>query len=433
MTVRHLSTDHARHAAIALPAILALVLGGALSAPPAYADTPSPTPTPEASASESTNTAPIITRDPGNTEGYQGYGAFFWSTATGTPTPTVQWESRAPGGGWMPIDGGTADYLELHNLTLEQSGTEYRAVHTNEVGSATSEAATLTVIEPERVAPVIEVDEPCYLPVLNVGDYCWIFVGAQGYGPFTVTWQRSATPDFASPTTLESGVSFTDVGHGWIETNYSFRAEPGDVGTSFYRVIVSNGVEPDAISSVHEIVVVEAPLSGTVPTMTKPVRVGAKVTADPGTWTPGVAFSYQWLRNGKTIAGATAKSYTPTPADRGKALSVRVTGTRAGSSPLTHTSTQVKVQPGKLAHSTPKIKGSPRVGSKVAVAPGNWTNGTKLTYQWLRNGKPIRGATAKTYTVKSTDKNAKLTVSVTGTKRGYAPLTVDSAPVKIRG
>jgi lysophospholipase L1-like esterase len=76
--------------------------------------------------------------------------------------------------------------------------------------------------------------------------------------------------------------------------------------------------------------------------------VGQGLTASPGDWQPaaGNAFAFQWLRCGPgggdctRIDAATGPSYTPTGADVGKALRVRVTatnGTGAGSatSPLT--------------------------------------------------------------------------------------------------
>jgi hypothetical protein len=51
----------------------------------------------------------------------------------------------------------------------------------------------------------------------------------------------------------------------------------------------------------------------------------------PGAWSPaGVALSAQWLRNGKAIARATRTAYKLTRKDRGKRISVRVTGRKAG-------------------------------------------------------------------------------------------------------
>jgi hypothetical protein len=55
--------------------------------------------------------------------------------------------------------------------------------------------------------------------------------------------------------------------------------------------------------------------------------VGSTLTAHTGGWQPkGLVFTYQWLRNGTTIAHATASSYLLTSADLGASISVSVTG-----------------------------------------------------------------------------------------------------------
>lgn len=78
--------------------------------------------------------------------------------------------------------------------------------------------------------------------------------------------------------------------------------------------------------------------------ITGTAQVGSTLTADPGTWTPaGVKLDYQWLLDGKAISGATGKTYKPVSAQVGKNISVRVTGSFAGSKPVATTSGSVKV------------------------------------------------------------------------------------------
>lgn len=67
-------------------------------------------------------------------------------------------------------------------------------------------------------------------------------------------------------------------------------------------------------------------------------QVGRALLAKPGSWTPGTRLSVQWLRNGKTIKGATSTRYTAVAADQDKPLQVRVTGRKAGMLPVTRTS-----------------------------------------------------------------------------------------------
>jgi uncharacterized protein YjbI with pentapeptide repeats len=56
-------------------------------------------------------------------------------------------------------------------------------------------------------------------------------------------------------------------------------------------------------------------------------KVGQTLTAVPGSWDSGVILSYQWLRNGEEIPGASASKYKLTPLDYRKAISVTGTGT----------------------------------------------------------------------------------------------------------
>ncbi|WP_157875988.1 hypothetical protein [Peterkaempfera griseoplana] len=58
-------------------------------------------------------------------------------------------------------------------------------------------------------------------------------------------------------------------------------------------------------------------------------KVGGFVTADPGTWTPDARFGYQWLVNGKAVAGATGSRFHLLGKYLGDTVTVQVTGTWA--------------------------------------------------------------------------------------------------------
>lgn len=66
------------------------------------------------------------------------------------------------------------------------------------------------------------------------------------------------------------------------------------------------------------------------PAVTGVQRAGETLTVDPGAWTDGVEFSYQWSRAGTTISGAATAAYTLTPADEGLKITATVTGRLAG-------------------------------------------------------------------------------------------------------
>lgn len=67
--------------------------------------------------------------------------------------------------------------------------------------------------------------------------------------------------------------------------------------------------------------------------------VGRRLTALRGTWSPsGITFRYQWLRDGRAIAGATASTYVVRRTDRAHRISVRITGSKSGYTTVARTS-----------------------------------------------------------------------------------------------
>lgn len=165
------------------------------------------------------------------------------------------------------------------------------------------------------------------------------------------------------------------------------------------------------------------------------VRSGSIVTAHPGEWTPTPSgFSYQWLSNGMAIPGATSSSYLIAPADVGKSLSVRVTASRPDYPSNSATSpARVVAQGTPLTWSTPWITGAPQEGAVLTANTGNWnhinSNPVTYAYQWLRDGTPIAGATAKTYALTAADVGSHVRVSVSGSALGFHPSTHASEPV----
>jgi hypothetical protein len=65
------------------------------------------------------------------------------------------------------------------------------------------------------------------------------------------------------------------------------------------------------------------------PTISGTPASGQTLTCNTGTWTDVTAFAFQWLRDGGAIGGATQQTYAVVDADRGHALSCRVTGSNA--------------------------------------------------------------------------------------------------------
>ncbi|WEO77995.1 hypothetical protein BJQ94_02845 [Cryobacterium sp. SO2] len=76
--------------------------------------------------------------------------------------------------------------------------------------------------------------------------------------------------------------------------------------------------------------------SANQPTISGTAKVGATLTATPGSTIPKpTAVTYTWFRSGALISGATAKTYKITAADAGFTLSVRATAKSTGYTTLT--------------------------------------------------------------------------------------------------
>jgi uncharacterized repeat protein (TIGR02543 family) len=146
--------------------------------------------------------------------------------------------------------------------------------------------------------------------------------------------------------------------------------------------------------------------------------------------------TFQWLRNGSAITGATTASYTTqttTLSDSGATFSVVVTN---GSGSVTSNSATLTVNPAPVA---PSITAQPQSVSvhvgQTATFSVNATGSANLTYQWKKNGASIGGATSASYTTPATTtayNGSTYTVVVTNAlgnlTSASATLTVTAAP-----
>lgn len=191
-----------------------------------------------------------------------------------------------------------------------------------------------------------------------------------------------------------------------------------------------------AVSRISPGVKISTPgtLTSATPAIFGAAKVGAPLTAVPGSWGPGlVTLSYQWYRSHIEVSGATGPTYTPGGAELGRTITVKVSGTKSGYSTISRTSSGVKIiTPGTLTPAIPVISGAARVGAKLTVAAGSWGPApVSLSYQWYRSQVKISGATGVTYTPSGSDSGRTITAKVTGAKAGYSTVTRTSAGLKI--
>lgn len=91
--------------------------------------------------------APQVTAEPASDSVAPPAVASFVALASGSPTPSVQWQVSIDGGtSWGNVAGATSTTYAFAT-SGQEDGYEYRAVFTNEVGSTTTSTATLTILD----------------------------------------------------------------------------------------------------------------------------------------------------------------------------------------------------------------------------------------------------------------------------------------------
>ncbi len=170
--------------------------------------------------------APAVTTQPMNTSAIVGTTATITAVVSGEPAPTVQWMVSTNGGtSFSAISGATSATLTLTNVALSQSGYEYEAVFTNNLGTVTTSAATLTVT---AILPVVTT-QPQSVTVSS-GNTATFTAAATGNPTPTVQWEVSTN----------GGVTFSTISNGSVY---------GGVTTSTLTV-VSTGLNGDEYEAV---------------------------------------------------------------------------------------------------------------------------------------------------------------------------------------
>jgi len=225
------------------------------------------------------------------------------------------------------------------------------------------------------------------------------------------------------------------------QTGDTYTPGIADVGHEISVRVTSTLAGLPVLSTVTNILPISAAggqtLSATAaPTLSGTAKVGKTLSVGGTEWNEeGVATTYQWLRDGAPINGATSASYRLVPDDLDSAISAKATGTKDGFTNGVVTSDSRTVTIGDAITWTrqPTIGGTAKVGRLLTADPGAWgTGGAPLfSYQWKRDGSAISGAVAQTYQVDAADVGRSLTVTITAARSGYEPGTFTTSKVAI--
>mgnify|MGYP006269252949 CR=1 FL=1 len=230
----------------------------------------------------------------------------------------------------------------------------------------------------------------------------------------TTQWTRDGQVIPTSPN-MPYTITLADVGHS-IGAKYSLMADgyntySGDIPE---RVVAPANLVPSATPSI----------SGNF-------TLGSTLTFNQGSWVDGAVVTAQWTRDGQLIPTSPSMPYTITAADAGHIIGATYSVSKSGYNTYTGTITGVTVALGTLTLTpTPTISGTVKTGNKLTAIPGKWDTGVTLTYQWLRNGVAISGATSSTYPLVALDVSKNISVQVTGSLTGYTSVSKTSATVK---
>jgi hypothetical protein len=199
---------------------------------------------------EEIGTPPKVTTNPSNATITYGSNATFTAVASGSPAPTVQWQVSSDGTNYTNVTNGgvysvsttstassTTTTLTLTVPPVSLSGTYYRAVFTNVVGTAPSNAATLTVNPEPLTVSIIGNPTKTYdggtTATLTPANF--YITGLVGTDKFTVT-QTMGTYASANAgmnigvTAYLSAINFTPYG-STMASNYSFPTSASGTGT----------------------------------------------------------------------------------------------------------------------------------------------------------------------------------------------------------
>ena len=185
------------------------------------------------------------------------------------------------------------------------------------------------------------------------GDYVDLSVGA---GTWNISTGPAAAPEITAGVVTVTGkakVGSTLTAHtsGWKPTTATlayrwlnngkaissatkptYKLAKSDAGDKIsVRVTASAaGAQPVSVTS-SSITAKLAFTSKPTPKISGTAKVGKTLKVTAGTWKPsGVHLSYRWYRNGVAVSNATKTSYKLHSADKGKTITVKVTGSKTG-------------------------------------------------------------------------------------------------------
>ncbi|MFE1885608.1 hypothetical protein [Streptomyces diastatochromogenes] len=312
-----------------------------------------------------------------------------WSTSAGTPVVQASTRSAATGT-WSAPKTLSTGYVNW------------------QVSAAIGADGTVQVVWPQT-------------PSIDNGDDHYLEWAVRADGTWSKATALNSTPVADVPNTdaLSGDVAAGPDGRATVVWRQAVYASPASYTSQLWTQSQTLLTKPEITS--------KAAVTGTA-------RTGSKLTCNAA-WTGyNTTAAWSWLRDGKTISGATGKTRTLTSDDYTHKVSCRITVSNgAGSTHSTSPALTVAVGPALKVTKAPAVTGTAKVGAKLTAAHGTWSpTATSYTYSWKRNGHTITGATKSTYVPVKADRGQKITVKVTAHRYGWTNGSATTASVTVR-
>ncbi|MEQ1677068.1 MAG: reprolysin-like metallopeptidase [Chitinophagaceae bacterium] len=248
------------------------------------------------------NEAPTVTSNPVSLNVCSGSAVSFTTAATGTPSPTYQWQvSTSAVPAFTNIPGAVSATYNIASTTFAMNGDQYRCVVTNSCGSVNTTTAMLTVSSSITISGSPVDRTVCEATTTTFS------ASAAGSG---LSYQWELSVGSGSYTSITNGGVYA----GATTPALTITGVPPSLNGNRYRCVVSNGVCTPGISAGALLTV------NTFPAITaQPQNVtlceGAAATVGIIATTGVGVLTYQWQvsTNGGTtysdIAGATSSSF----------------------------------------------------------------------------------------------------------------------------
>lgn len=220
------------------------------------------------------------------------------------------------------------------------------------------------------------------------------------------SWEGAPAPTFTY-VWLRNGLAITSPS---AKDTYVVSSE--DEGHSLSCSVTGrNGQGSDSAESGALKVVGKKPSEVVAPTLSGTALVGGVLTCTRGSWQGEPVperYSYRWLLNETPIPGAKGEGETLAveAAWAGKTLACEVTATNVeGKASAQSEAEEVSTALTAPHVGQPKLEGTPEVKQLLTCIKGTVEGepAPEVSYQWLREGEPIRSQTATTYEVQIAD------------------------------